>query len=875
MYIIQKKGFFFIILLVLFSFKIYAATDTTYVGCTYGNGIYACSGSGQDYATCSASIAGGQCAYEGAVTCYASAAGGTEWDSAAAYTVNWDSSQAQCDCYWGSSGHWNMGGDISSCCGDDANEYAFSRIITTDCSAEAGVYSSSSDNACCNSVNDCVYGDVCYANTYISTCYCSSGTWYGPDDSSAACGALVGAKLYNIGGDVSNCCGDDANEFHKYEAGPAKDLSGSDACCDNNNDCVDESNCYSDNSCVATGSDFSFEVYCDGGAWYDNDASSTYCNACVGSGSFNIGGEITGCCGDDYDEIDRTELGATDSSDSDACCDYWRDCVDDNICYSTGTCHNTGSSVTPNEYCSDATWYDNDASSAACSTCSTGLYNIGGIPNCCGDDANENQLWEAGTTDGSNSDACCDSTSDCVDDNSCYNPGSCHDTGSSVSYNEYCTANTWHDNDDSSTYCTACVGAGKWSISGDIDPTECCEDDPGEWDRNEEGAVDGSISDACCDAESDCTDDDTCYPQTTSIVSCHDTGSTASFDEYCDAHVWRDNDDSQLYCDTCVGQAVPYPVWSIGGDATGASSCCEDDNNEFRNYMNGRQTGTYYDVVWTDDNNIDACCDTNNDCVGHDGVCYSDHACISGFNPGGNDDYSTCEWGPSGTDWWFDPDYNSDSCDDCSGLFWEAGGETAAFGEYDSGLVTECCGDDANEYYRSCDDSSRNGECGTDTLSCCDIDTDCIDHDANCQTTGSCYQFETLQSFCNAGQWEDPDENQAWCEAAGCTYAWAIDLGACCGDDTDYDTDEHCYQDIGLRYYDGTQTRMIAVEWNPTQMARTSPSVPNDFSPLKIFKNSITYSIALVDVGHTKDSGIHIQTSSGIKALRRFDGYPY
>lgn len=67
------------------------------------------------------------------------------------------------------------------------------------------------------------------------------------------------------------------------------------------------------------------------------------------------------------------------------------------------------------------------------------------------------------------------------------------------------------------------------------------------------------------------------------------------------------------------------------------------------------------------------------------------------------------------------------------------------------------------------------------------------------------------------------------------------------------------YQDIGLRVYNGSETIAIAAE--PTGTLT---------SPLRIAKNGVIYGIVLVDPGDTNDSGVRIQTSSGIKALRKY-----
>lgn len=68
------------------------------------------------------------------------------------------------------------------------------------------------------------------------------------------------------------------------------------------------------------------------------------------------------------------------------------------------------------------------------------------------------------------------------------------------------------------------------------------------------------------------------------------------------------------------------------------------------------------------------------------------------------------------------------------------------------------------------------------------------------------------------------------------------------------------YQDIGLRVWNGGP-QPIAIAAEPTGTLT---------SPLRISKDGVTYGIALVDPGDPNDSGVRIQTSSGIKALRRY-----
>jgi len=67
------------------------------------------------------------------------------------------------------------------------------------------------------------------------------------------------------------------------------------------------------------------------------------------------------------------------------------------------------------------------------------------------------------------------------------------------------------------------------------------------------------------------------------------------------------------------------------------------------------------------------------------------------------------------------------------------------------------------------------------------------------------------------------------------------------------------YIDIGLRVYDGSQVISIACEPEGTLT-----------SPLRIAKDGIIYGVALVDFSDASASKIRIQTSSGIKALRKY-----
>ena len=76
---------------------------------------------------------------------------------------------------------WDIGGDFSNCCGDDAGEYDFD----SDFNETIDITPSITD-ACCDASTDCVYSNTCYATGYVSgdidgdgdNDYCESGTWF-------------------------------------------------------------------------------------------------------------------------------------------------------------------------------------------------------------------------------------------------------------------------------------------------------------------------------------------------------------------------------------------------------------------------------------------------------------------------------------------------------------------------------------------------------------------------------------------------------------------------------------------------------------------------------------------------------------------------
>ncbi|MFH0859877.1 MAG: hypothetical protein V1921_01620 [Candidatus Altiarchaeota archaeon] len=153
---------------------------------------------------------------------------------------------------------------------------------------------------------------------------------------------------------------------------------------------------------------------------------------------------------------------------------------------------------------------------------------------------------------------------------------------------------------------------------------------------------------------------------------------------------------------------------------SGNQYCCGDDSSE--SYK--ASTAAVNVSSYSDD--TDACCDTSTDCCDNN-ACTANNAAKDITGATGTDDDAFCS---SST--WIDCDTSSTTCTACdtAGSYpctgagcWIVGGESAAFGEYDSGTATECCGDDTNEFFIT--DS-------VDAGACCNLVTDC-------ESGGTCY----------------------------------------------------------------------------------------------------------------------------------------
>ncbi|MFH1237792.1 MAG: right-handed parallel beta-helix repeat-containing protein [Candidatus Aenigmatarchaeota archaeon] len=114
---------------------------------------------------------------------------------------------------------------------------------------------------------------------------------------------------------------------------------------------------------------------------------------------------------------------------------------------------------------------------------------------------------------------------------------------------------------------------------------------------------------------------------------------------------------------------------------------------------------------------------------GHDDDCvYSDACFAKGTYADLTDDGRIDGWCMAKTDYksnWRDCDNYTTSCIGGCMANWTAGGESAQFGEYDTGSETECCGDDAGEHFITTGGVS----------SCCDEAGDTVLADGSCKSS--------------------------------------------------------------------------------------------------------------------------------------------
>jgi hypothetical protein len=132
-----------------------------------------------------------------------------------------------------------------------------------------------------------------------------------------------------------------------------------------------------------------------------------------------------------------------------------------------------------------------------------------------------------------------------------------------------------------------------------------------------------------------------------------------------------------------------------------------------------------------DDENDNACCPDDDDCV-YGGNCYAEGT-YTDLNGNGLID-GWCMTSDSYKGHWRDCDDSENVCNGECNHIHAQGGELSDFGEYDTGTETECCGDDSNEYAITLNSMTRCCDSPDDTL---DFTGNCIDRSADINNDGT------------------------------------------------------------------------------------------------------------------------------------------
>ncbi len=726
---------------------------------------------------------------------------------------------------------WIFESGVANCCGDDFFE---NYVECYDSDNSNNAWCSGADEACCSSATDCVNttGDCvvqgqCHGFGTGHKSYCSNARWQDPDELQSYCDSTCDTTAgdmgidWTAGGGQLNCCGDDEDEYYNYfrlfrpnmpqeeDHGKAQNDTTDNACCTGADKCVFNGICYDPGEYIDYDNDGREDYFClpesqgDDGSWLNLDYAIGVCEPTY---FWNVGGEAVSEDGYYYDAFGHTR---------------------------------------PN-FCNIAS---GDHASQMC---------------CCGDDANEeynyrrdyaastcNDRTNENCTGGSNSgdEACCDNSGDCVFDGDCYASGTMLDVNLDTVAGERCVSGEWRDCDGSQSFCENQCGFdyaenGETSSFGEYDlstSTECCGDDLSEYyvfrdvqDQGDSSIVTDTNDDACCDKETDCVFNGECFENSTTIwvdggqheVMCYEGG-------------WYDIDDENYCLENDYG-------WQIGGEV-GGDECCGDDVPEFIRYEESLEEHVSGLSEIEFDDNEDACCDSQTDCV-NGSNCYSSNtqnegqsdiieATTGNLNIGGNDTYSHCYSGldSNGNGTWLD-------CDDADFMdFWCAdicgpqnppklyGDRTYApdtdhnavtagesnVGEYYDLTTPRCCGDDSFEYYKNFTkyvggaNAFVNKELNTEA--CCREDNNCVDKDNLCvQENNAGFLNDTDDydrvAYCGealeSDQWIDCDYEMAKC--TGCNallgtvgleahwtragefvgeYTNVLDDYECCGDD--------------------------------------------------------------------------------------------
>ena len=348
----------------------------------------------------------------------------------------------------------------------------------------------------------------------------------------------------------------------------------------------------------------------------------------------------------------------------------------------------------------------------------------------------------------------------CTDDCTYCNAGTCSDRGAhdwtectSTCY--ACTATAGSaDNCQADTYTQGknCLDPNKYCDAGTCcndanndnicDSNEICNDGK---DNDADGLIDcadhvdcdgkiGPGGQKCCDAPSDCTQDD-CVVESCSATDneCDYTNRAAGATDECG---------TCQACDKAGGNCAGITANSGKNCNTECTKCssgscvARNDDTECSTcyYCSNGATGSCSALTADNGKNCnDDCtycnagsCNNRNKCAGNE--CTGQLLCDAS---GGN-----CA----------DPDVSSTVCTDCYSGSWNIGGEIAA---------TTCCGDDTNENKRTCIKSSVTEDiCSSsyDNNACCNANNKCV-YKGSCYANGAANP-DYSRIYCDSGTWK-------------------------------------------------------------------------------------------------------------------------
>ncbi|MDK2907944.1 MAG: hypothetical protein PWQ87_402, partial [Candidatus Woesearchaeota archaeon] len=613
-------------------------------------------------------------------------------------------------------------------------------------------------------------GTTCcpYQNTARDNVTCSStGCDYTDHDRDEAEGYCTSDAdgctpfYWSIGGEIANCCGDDANEYRIINTFDAtmdaiSDLS--DACCNSETKCVYNDTCYPND---AQGVDVDMDGdkdYCIAGTWFDCNTDAE-CNTAGGYHCVNndctLGCNANADCPENYfcnssnkchPKLIDGEIcvgvtaESTPSSEDEACVSGYCDNdalgdPDDNWCFTPHNIYYDGNENTKCEYSAATMNISSDEKTGNACDESNGWINSTCYYFNNGDDNEQTcscivdvDMFYA---EGSNELRCCgdDSVSDV-----------------------FCAGGSWYchegvktlDGDVSSDSCS-CFSQ-DWLSNGIGTNSPCCGDDPNEFFEQTEATGASCCYNASVLNSGNASGAILCYNG--QLYDCNNQHTLGIETEIANC---QEASDSGYYCD---GDGSPaYWQYGIPDGCAGCqqnSECAEQTS--FCDAENGAVEPLY--GLITDDNKCFQCtvcgagatrCSDQNSLCQFD--CAADPACddTAPYYCVVNETSDIyCDGGCLARDRDEAAEYCTKGDNDCIAFVWAKGGESIGFGEYTTGSETECCGDDPGENFRNTSIS------GTYYSACCDSATDCVNSEGVCIDSGESWNGY----YCINGFWD-------------------------------------------------------------------------------------------------------------------------